>query len=116
MTRTREHLVLVGTCDEEQPERWRQSWADHQGALPPDTVLDATCVLDWVGPVVAALGDASPRAFEMHRHDDEQIKALSAKIVRKPHLTETQTYFAQLKAISPAPADDPAATRVIDRL
>src|SRR5205814_6036310 len=73
-------------------------------------------VLDWVGPVVAALGDASPHAFEMHRHDDEQIKALSAKVVRKPQLTETQTYFAQLKAISPAPADDPAATRVIDRL
>ena len=38
MTRAREHLILVGTCDERARDAW-EDWRHHVGPLPSDVVL-----------------------------------------------------------------------------
>jgi ATP-dependent helicase/nuclease subunit A len=116
MTRAREHLVLLGTCDLALPQRWQQMWGGHDGPLPPDAVLGGRCVLDWVGPAVASIGQREPVAFELHTHEESEIDELARHVVRQPALSETQVQFAQLQALKSPPAHDPAATRAIDRL
>ena len=48
MTRAKEHLVLVGTCPEEEMEKLLTRWKGHPGALPPDEFLHARSMLDWI--------------------------------------------------------------------
>src|SRR4029078_3799592 len=50
MTRAREHLILVGTCDEAAPQTWAEQWSQHVGPLPPERILGARTMLDWLGP------------------------------------------------------------------
>ena len=41
MTRAREHLILIGTCDSGMPEKWGSRWQGHTGPVPTDAILSA---------------------------------------------------------------------------
>ncbi len=115
MTRAREHLILVGTCDVRAREGW-DDWRHHVGALPSDVVLGGNSMLDWIGPVSAAIEQARPGSFLETMHDDAQIQEWLTKVVRKPELAADQKPLARLEPLDPEPAKDPAAARVIERL
>src|SRR5437870_13167856 len=55
MTRAKEHLIGVGTCKPDAEEEWTARWSGHIGPIPADDVVGATCMLDWLGPVAAAM-------------------------------------------------------------
>lgn len=116
-TRAKEHLILVGTCGEKEPERWRARWggdAPHAGPFPADAVLGAGCMLDWIGPVAAAAG---PRVIEVHAHDAAEVLAFTTPAKQRPTLSAEQQRMAALEPLDPPPpAMDPVAQDVIDRL
>src|SRR5262249_22109489 len=77
MTRAREHLILVGTCDKaDSIDAWRDAWSDHRGPLPPDEVAGASTALDWIGPAAAAMARDHPDALKIHLHDDQEEMAI----------------------------------------
>jgi ATP-dependent helicase/nuclease subunit A len=115
MTRAREHLILVGTCDEKTRNGW-EDWKSHEGALPNDVILGCNTMLDWIGPVAAAIESSKPGSFTGILHDDEQIQQWAGQIIRRPALSEDQKKLAKLDPLDPSPAPDKFATGVIDRM
>src|SRR5205085_3544413 len=71
MTRAKEHLILSGTCNDTKCEQWATRWQSHTGPLPPDDILNATTMLDWLGPVVALLSHEP--FFEVTHHTPEEV-------------------------------------------
>jgi ATP-dependent helicase/nuclease subunit A len=115
MTRAREHLILIGSCDERTRNGWEE-WKHHTGPLPSDVVLGCASMLDWIGPVASAIEQATPGSFKMTLHDDAQIQEWATHTARKPELSADQKALAQLLPLDPAPAPDASADRVIQRL
>lgn len=114
MTRAKEHLILVGTCKPELCESWRNRWADHAGAFPPEMVLGARCILDWLGPAAAASTGGAGEIIRIALHPAEEVASWQSAHSKRPILTAKQTELAQLKPLAePPPA---AAGEVIDRL
>ncbi len=114
MTRAREHLILVGTCKEEKPPEWRQRWSDHEGALPADEVIRSSCMLDWIGPVSAAMNGERHR-IEMTSHKEEDLPTWTASAAKK-QLSKVQQHLADLEPLDPPLKCDATAQSVIDRL
>lgn len=75
MTRAREHLILVGSCDEKMIEKARQLWSGHPGALPESAVMEAGCALEWVLWAAMSAAAGKEPVFELIRHDEAQVKA-----------------------------------------
>jgi ATP-dependent helicase/nuclease subunit A len=115
MTRAREHLILVGTCQESTRDGW-EDWKHHSGPLPGDVILGCASYLDWIGPVAAAIESKSPGSFVTSWHDDPQINQWAGQIVRRQELSEEQKKLARLETLDPPPNRDPAADRIIQRL
>jgi ATP-dependent helicase/nuclease subunit A len=113
LTRAKEHLVLIGTCDGPLAERWRQQWADHDGPLPAETVLAARTPLDWLGPTAASVGTG---VFDLTAHAAEEVAAWSQEHAASPALSPEQAARARLDPIDPPPHRSAAATAVIDRI
>ena len=116
MTRAREHLILIGTCDSNEPEKWSSRWANYAGAFPGDMVLGARCLLDWLGPVVAAQSSDTAPIIEVTRHMAEEVVSWEKAHSRRPMLSPEQSRLAALQPLDPVPAIDPAAREVIARL
>ncbi len=68
MTRAREKLILLGTCKEGTHDRWKQDWSSHTDALPTDAVLGGGCMLDWLGPAMAAMRADADLSFDIVTH------------------------------------------------
>ena len=111
LTRAREHLVLIGTCDGAAVDRWRQAWADPDGPLPAKTVLAATTPLDWLGPVAANLGEA---VLAVTAHPAADVAAWAAEQAAVPGLSPAQSARARLDPLVPPPVPTAVATAVID--
>ena len=116
MTRAREHLILVGTCAENAPETWQARWSGHGGALPADVVLLSKCMLDWLGPVAAAMATANHRPIEITQHSAEDLTRWLAEAQRPPALAPPQERLAALEPLNPPPAMDGLAEQVAQRL
>lgn len=113
MTRAREHLVLVGTCNADAPESWSSKWASHVGAFPGDMVLGAKCLLDWLGPTAAGAGDG---VLQIIAHTAEEVASWEAAHARRPVLSPRQAELAALRPLDPAPPVPAEARDAIDRL
>lgn len=114
MTRAREHLILVGTCKEEKPQEWQQRWSDHEGALPADEVIRSSCMLDWIGPVSAAMNREKYR-IEVTTHSEEELPTWTASAAKK-QLSKVQQHLADLEPLNPPAKLDDSARAVIGRL
>jgi ATP-dependent helicase/nuclease subunit A len=112
MTRAKEHLILTGTCSDSKVDSWTSRFGGHVGAFSADTVLSARTMLDWIGPVSAAeLG-----IFDIHRYTAEDLTLWPSPQSMRPAESERQQRLARLEPLSPAPASDAKADRVLARL
>ena len=116
MTRAKEHLILVGTCKDTAVDVWKDRWSAHQGPLPADTVLAGRCMLDWLGPVAAAMACAGREHIRLTPHTAEEIATWPAPESLRPRFSPEQASLAQLMPLSPPPPSHPAADEVIRRL
>jgi ATP-dependent helicase/nuclease subunit A len=114
MTRAKEHLILSGTCNDTKCDRWAARWPSHAGPLPPDDVLAATTMLDWLGPVTAML--AHEPHFEVTHHTAEDVATWTGADLKRPSLTPLQQKIANLEPLTPPPPPDPRADQLIDFL
>jgi len=115
MTRAKEHLILVGTCDAKLPQTWASRWSDHRSALPADTILSARSMLDWLGPAAAAAAGAGSEIIRLTQPSAEQVASWQADHARRPALSPRQAPLAALAPLQPPPSD-PAADEVVRRL
>ncbi len=113
LTRAKEHLVLIGTCDEKALGRWQQAWADHQGALPAEAVLGARTPLDWLGPVAANLGEG---VLAVTSHAPADVAAWAGEQSVAPAPSPEQSARARLEPLDPPPPHSPEATAIIERI
>ena len=117
MTRAKEHLVMMGTCGRETPERWGARWTGHDGPLPPDVVLGAATLLDWVGPVAAATGGpARDEVFRVTAYAAADVAGWEHPSRARPAWTEEQDRLARLQPLDPPPPPNEAADEVVRRL
>ena len=117
MTRAKEHLVLLGTCDAAvSADRWAGRWADHKGPLPPDAVLGARCMLDWVGPVAVATGGNVGETFRITTYSAEDVAAWDTPGKRYERRTPEQERMARLEPFDAPGPPDPVAEQVIARM
>ncbi len=59
MTRAKEHLILIGTCDDKRRDAWPNQWRNWKGPLPANDLLKGRMMLDWLGPVAAMTESAA---------------------------------------------------------
>ena len=120
MTRAKEHLILVGTCAEEAPERWRGRWADHRGALPADSVHSARCLVDWIGAVARCCARRVRGDHPGHSPRLGGGRAMAGPRETAATRLSTRTSAARplirLEPLDPAPPPNPDADEVIARL
>ncbi len=117
MTRAKEHLILVGTCEPEAPDGWKEQWSHHTGPLPAERILSGRTMLDWIGPAAAAInGSGTKDRIEMTWHDDKEIAEWSTTAQRRAGLSEVQQRLAKLEPLTPPPPMHPDAQRVTRQL
>jgi ATP-dependent helicase/nuclease subunit A len=116
MTRAREHLILVGTCNASAGETWSSKWASHQGAFPGDMVLGAKCLLDWIGPTAAATSGAANEIIQITQPPAEEVNSWQATHAKRSTLSLQQMKLAALEQLNSPPPPDEAANAVIERL
>ena len=115
-TRAKEHLILVGTCDGKSPQRWQTLYGSHSGPLPAEAVLAAGNMLEWIGPVAAALNGAGANAFAITGHSAEELNDWNVAASAHGELTPEQARYAALKPLDPPPPKNALADAVIQRL
>jgi ATP-dependent helicase/nuclease subunit A len=110
MTRAKEHLILCGTCEDGQAEKWAGQWAGHVGPLPTETVLEARTMLHWIGPAAAASGSS---AFEIQTHSIEEVGGWLTQQTSRPSVPAN---LAALQPLNPSPAVSKTAEQIIERV
>lgn len=114
MTRAKEHLVMIATTDPTRPEAWQKRWTGHAGTLPAADVLQAGCMVDWLGPVTYAAAEQHP--IELRAYDAEDVVQLKAMPKSAAPQRVDFGDLAALKPLSPPPPPDPLAQAVIARV
>ena len=113
MTRAREHLVCVGTARgrsaQERVARWTRDAANH--ALPVATVLKGRSYLEWLCRASAG----SPH-FDLRIVTADEIDAAARRVSGRAKIPPVETRFRDLQPIHPAPAADPIAQEIVQRL
>ncbi|HVT88616.1 MAG TPA: helicase-exonuclease AddAB subunit AddA [Tepidisphaeraceae bacterium] len=113
MTRAREHLILVGTCREDDPARWTEEWSKHSGPFPPERVLASRTMLDWLGPAAASMEGAKDKhRIEVTFHSEDEIAKWSVASERRETPSDQQENLAKLRPLNPAPPVDPQVQRL----
>src|SRR5438552_4616330 len=116
MTRAKEHLIGVGTCKEDAEEEWAARWGGHLGPIPVDDVVGATCMLDWLGPVAAAMKKAKDEPIRIIRHGVDEVKSWPTPESLRPVESERQRRLAELTPLDPPPSADKTADEIIARV
>jgi ATP-dependent helicase/nuclease subunit A len=116
MTRAKEHLVLVGTTGESAVDQWRSRWNTHTGPMPADAILGARTMLDWIGPVAAAMQGAGKIEIEFIPHAGDEVAAWPDPQQLRPPVTPRQAAMSRLLPLDPPPPHDAAADAIIQRL
>jgi len=114
MTRAKEHLVLVGTCDAEAPERWQTLFSSHAGPLPAEVILSAKCPLEWLGAVAACCAASEP--IRIARHTAEEVASWEAAEQSRPKLSAEAMTMAGLRPLDAKPAPSAVADEIVRRL
>lgn len=112
MTRAREHLMLIGTCKDATADGWAQRWTAHEGFFPPDAILGARTMLDWLGPAAVACGEGIIRAT---RHSSDEVLSWQTTYAKRPELSERQRELARLQPLVNI-ASSATADEVVKRL
>jgi len=116
MTRAKEHLICIGTCKPTAAENWAARWSNHAGPLPSDEVLNASCMLDWLGPVAAATKTDAAEPLQIITHTVEEVRGWPNPESLRPTEGERQQRLARLDPLEPRPPADPTAAEIIARL
>jgi ATP-dependent helicase/nuclease subunit A len=116
MTRAREHLVMIGTCKATAPDSWLARWSNHQGPLPADEVLGARCMLDWLGPVAAAIRTATREPIQIIRHASDEVAAWPNPEKLRAATGDRLERLARFEPLVGVANDDPTASKIIARL
>jgi ATP-dependent helicase/nuclease subunit A len=82
--------------------------------MPAEDFLSATCMLDWIGPVVSMIG--SEASFRVTEYAPEEVASWSAADLKRPALTDLQEKLARLEPLNPVPHADARAERLIQTL
>jgi ATP-dependent helicase/nuclease subunit A len=114
-TRAREHLILVGTCADSARETWTNRWTNHRGPLGVEDILGAGSMLDWIGPVSAAINSERER-ISITMHGAEEIARWPNPQSPLPKFSARQIALARLEPLADAPAENAAASAIIARL
>jgi ATP-dependent helicase/nuclease subunit A len=113
-TRAKEHLILSGTASDSRREQWNTRWSGHVGPMPADDFLSATCMLDWIGPVVSMIG--SETSFRVTGYAPDEVASWSAAELKRPALSDFQERLARLEPLNPPPPPDARARQLIQTL
>ncbi len=117
MTRAREHLILVGTCEEPVPQSWSEQWSHHSGPLPAERILGSKTMLDWIGPAAAAIaGSGAKDRIEVKWHNEAEVEQWSISAARRHPPSEEFEKLANLAPLNPTPVMHPDAAEVQKRL
>ena len=115
MTRAREHLILVGTCDFDHVERWRDRWTGWKGRLPASEVLSGKTFLDWIVPSAFAINSFDPGTFEMKQYSLDEIKTMAESRTQfEEELIDPR--LRELKPVQPTPERTEDAKTVIEKI
>ncbi len=114
MTRAKEHLVMIGTCDARKRESWQQRWAGHEGPLPLSNVIGAGSMLEWIGPVAVATAAQQPIA--MTAYSAGEVANLMAMPREAVATDDRRKDLAALRPLDPPPPRDAVADAVIERV
>jgi ATP-dependent helicase/nuclease subunit A len=115
MTRAREHLILVGTADFTQVERWRERWTGRQGRLPVRDVQRGKTFLDWLVPCTFAINSFHPGTIDLQLHDLAQISTFAGQFTR-PQKESIDPQLRDFKALSAAPKQTALSAQVINTI
>ncbi|MEA2736263.1 MAG: ATP-dependent helicase/nuclease subunit, partial [Humisphaera sp.] len=107
MTRAKEHLICIGTCKPTAHEAWTARWAKHDGPLPTDAVVGATCMLDWLGPVAAATRLSCGEPIKIIPHSVDEVKAWPSPESLRPTEGERQQRLSRLVPLDKMLPSDP---------
>ncbi|MDB5354759.1 MAG: ATP-dependent deoxyribonuclease subunit [Phycisphaerales bacterium] len=116
MTRAREHLILVGTCEEKAAEKWESRWRGHAGPLPADAVLGVRSMLDWIGPVSVAARTEPHEVIRTIQHSPEEVAAWKSPAEAHEKFSPEQAAMARLEPLPENPESSDAANRAIERI
>jgi ATP-dependent helicase/nuclease subunit A len=116
MTRAKEHLIGIGTTKADAADAWEALWAAHTGSIPPGDVLAASSMLDWLGPVAAAMKRHGDEPIRIITHSADEVRNWRPTGAPRPTESERQRRLAELKPLDPAPPADKVADEVIHRL
>lgn len=98
MTRAKEHLILAGTCKETAAETWRDRWSDHRGPLPADMIVNASSLLDWLGPVASCPPGAGGEFMRVTVHAPGDVAKWAAPVEGAPD-QQAEERLAQVAAM-----------------
>jgi ATP-dependent helicase/nuclease subunit A len=116
MTRAKEHLILLGTAAGDAADDWRSRWARHCGAMPAEFVLSASCMLDWLGPVAAAMEHEAQLGFSIISHTAAEVATWPNPEEMRPALSARQKSMARLEPLDPEPPANSDADHIVRRL
>jgi ATP-dependent helicase/nuclease subunit A len=114
LTRAESRIVLIGTAPDGAVDKWANKFRSVKGAFPPEIVLSANSMLDWLGPMQAACGDATCKLFA---YSAEQVHAWSGANKQKAtDETNRLVRIAELAPLKAQVAPSFAANEIISRL
>lgn len=116
MTRAREHLILVGTCDPARPDEWKEEWSAHQGAMPSHRILGGRTMLDWVGPAASMLANAKDQPIQVTMHEEGELATWSQADNSQTKPEADRSPYADQAPLSPAPSPNADANDLIERM
>lgn len=105
-TRAREHLILIGTEDLSEPQKWDDAWNGHRGPIPAGEVLAGRTMLDWVGPAAAQTESAAPGSIERTTHTSDEMDALAVATLDNARRQDRPSLLADLHPL-PEPVERP---------
>ncbi len=112
LTRSREHLILIGSTGTNAWESAQARWANLVGPLPVEAVRGGNSFIDWLLPIAAAEG---PGVISVKSHSSEEMLALAAVPGATRVTNDALKQFARLEKFTSFTADA-GALGVLDRL
>ena len=115
-TRTREHLILIGTDEPGLEQAWDDTWRGHRGAMPAGDVLAARSMLDWVGPAAAQAESRHPGSVRRTLHTADDLDKLAKDTLENARRDDRVSLVADLQPLPDPPQRPREVRHAIKRL